>query len=413
MRTSLLVLLAVVSSCTPPSSPDGGAGGGFGFPGGGSGQSGGGSGAGGGGANDAGPTMPSSLPACDEGSTAPSDIGASCAAGSNLPLCVMQGNGSCEGVCIWDAAAPSTPRAYCSMACEQDTDCPGAFECQPQDCTTGPRKVCVRRVATGCTAVPAFGSTGRTLMSAPLKSVNAYVVGYVDKNVVTVRLMQGTTLVRELGSFPFGGFADTRLETSADRVWWSVPPLAVRIDANGIETFPIPTGVELSEFASLTSDGDVLAGYQHSTRGSFVLRADAGALVQTPAVRALYHYADRLEDGTLLGRCADGGVEDTCVTRDLVDSERLDYPSDAGITAVPGFAGASRDDFVMVTAQGRLFRRVGTQWVEDALVTAPTAGLVSMLGDAVYVISERGNMFAIDANAATERWVTGGMAEYL
>jgi hypothetical protein len=35
------------------------------------------------------------------------------------------------------------------------------------------------------------------------------------------------------------------------------------------------------------------------------------------------------------------------------------------------------------------------------------------LGNSVYTISERGNMYAIDVETASERWVAGGMADYL
>jgi outer membrane protein assembly factor BamB len=35
------------------------------------------------------------------------------------------------------------------------------------------------------------------------------------------------------------------------------------------------------------------------------------------------------------------------------------------------------------------------------------------LGETVYAISERGNLFAVDANSASERWVTGGIENYL
>src|SRR5262245_4341988 len=35
------------------------------------------------------------------------------------------------------------------------------------------------------------------------------------------------------------------------------------------------------------------------------------------------------------------------------------------------------------------------------------------LGNTVYTISERGNLFAIDVETATERWVAGGMSDYL
>jgi hypothetical protein len=35
------------------------------------------------------------------------------------------------------------------------------------------------------------------------------------------------------------------------------------------------------------------------------------------------------------------------------------------------------------------------------------------LGNTAYTISERGNMFAIDVDTASERWIAGGLASYL
>lgn len=385
MRTSIFLLAVVVSSfgCTPPSSPDAGpGGGGFAMLGGGTASTGGGSGGGGGGGEDAG-TAPTPMTECTN--APPSDTGSSCAAGSNQPLCVMQSNTSCSDVCIWDNAAPSTPRGYCSTACTPGGDeCPGGYECAAQDCSGGPTHVCVRRVVAGCTAVPVFGNSGRVLLSVGLRSANAYAVAYLDANVVTVRLMDGTTVVRELGTFPFGGFADELLAVTDDHLWWHVSPLIVRIDANGIETFTVPTDVSPLQLASAA--GEVLAGTYRSRFGAALLRPDSGVLVEEAAALPVMYYARRLGDGTSVGQCSDGGVNAACATRDLVTAQHLLYPPDASfLTVNAGFAGASIDDFTMVSKTGDVFRRVGGQWVADVFADGATNGGAVSVGDDVYV----------------------------
>lgn len=387
MRTSIFFVALVVISlgCTPPSSPDGGAtGGGFGTIGGGTGSTGGGSG--GGAMEDAGVDAGVSLTAkavCTD--APPTDVGTSCAAGSNQPLCVMSGSDSCSGVCIWDNAAPNMPRGYCSTACTVGgNECPGGYDCAAQDCSNGPSHVCVRRAIAGCTAVPVFGTTGRVLMGTALRSANAYVVAYLDNNVVTVRLMQGTMVVRELGTFAFGGFSDRVVAVNDERVWWYVPPLLVRIDATRIETFAVSTDLSVLEIAA--SDGDVLAADYRSRFASARLRPDSGTLVEEEVVLAVRNYARRLGDGTMIGQCADGGVTAACATRDLVAAQHIAYPADAGfLTTNGGFAGASIDDFTMVSKTGDVFRRVGGQWVADVFVDNATNGSAVSVGDDVYV----------------------------
>lgn len=386
MRTSLFVLAVAVCSlgCPQPSSPDGGgAGGGFATLGGGTGSTGGGTG---GGSEDAGVDAGASLAPFGVCPAAPaSDVGTGCAAGSNLPLCVMQGSTTCSDVCIWDSAAPSTPRAYCSISCTPGgSECPSGYECAAQDCSTAPTHVCVRRVATGCTAVPAFGSSGRVLLSVGLRSANAYVVGFLDANVVTVRLMDGLTVVRELGTFPFGGFADQVLAVTDDRVWWHVPPLVVRIDADGIETFTVPSDLSMLELAS--ADGEVLAATYRSRFGTARVRPDSGVLTDEPVALAVLSSAQRLRDGTSVGQCADGGVTAACATRDLVTSQHLAYPPDASfLTTNSGFAGASVEDFTMVSKTGDVFRRVGGQWVADVFPDSAINGGAVSVGDDIYV----------------------------
>ena len=83
----------------------------------------------------------------------PADLGRSCGAGSNQPLCVVQSQSGCgTGTrCVWDEAAPTTSRAYCTVGCTPGdaTTCPTGWDCLQQGCSNGPQTVCARRTASG------------------------------------------------------------------------------------------------------------------------------------------------------------------------------------------------------------------------------------------------------------------------
>jgi len=92
---------------------------------------------------------------------------------------------------------------------------------------------------------------------------------------------------------------------------------------------------------------------------------------------------------------------------------RFRMKASAAITSAPAFLAP---DKVFVTSiDGYLYclseAKGNIHWRFTA--GEPIAHSPVALQDQVFVISERGNMFALDADSAAERWVAGGIASYL
>jgi hypothetical protein len=122
------------------------------------------------------------------------------------------------------------------------------------------------------------------------------------------------------------------------------------------------------------------------------------------------------------------------VVQPVVSSNSVAWPTDSGnlyvglahapglrfrmrasdsITAAPAFLSpnkvftASIDGYIYCLSEekGNILWRFNTG---EPITRSPVA-----LGDKVFVITERGNMYAIDADSADERWVAAGMSDYL
>jgi hypothetical protein len=83
----------------------------------------------------------------DPGPSFPDDVGASCPAGSNRDLCLMNVDDfdlCSSGHCLWDAKDPAGDRAYCTLPCSagDPTGCPAGFDCRVDECDAV--AVCVR-----------------------------------------------------------------------------------------------------------------------------------------------------------------------------------------------------------------------------------------------------------------------------
>lgn len=384
MRRLAPILLLTLAACGSPSTspdPDAGAGGGAPFVGGGGGSAGGGGGTSGGGSGGG------AVPRAEcVGQPLPADFGAQCAAGSNLALCVMANSTSCSapGVCVWDSAAPGTRHAYCTVGCTPSAnDCPTGFECRAQDCSNGPANVCVKRGVSSCTAVPAFGASGGVVVSTPMPGRGAFAVGYLAGGDLRVLVMQGTTVVRELGTVPQATFGAQPLGVVGDDVWWAVPPRVVRLGAQTLEVFAAD---DLTVVAvARTPAGDVLSAVRRTDRQALLLVPDGGALLATPAALAVTEEHTRLPSGGVLGQCTDGGVEALCASDDLREVRVVPLPQGVRMPMRDWSLSVTPDELLVLSDTFQVHRRVGADWLSDVLEPGARNGAFATVGSDRYL----------------------------
>lgn len=382
------LVLLILCACGPLGTTDAGAGGGGGnlFAGGGGGGTGG--GAVGGGASDGGTGGGAAPRAECVGQPLPADFGAQCAAGSNLALCVMANSTTCSapGVCVWDSAAPGTRQAYCTVGCTPSAnDCPTGFECRAQDCSNGPANVCVKRGVSGCAPVPAFGASGRVEVATPIPGLGLFAVGYLSGSDLRVLLMQGTTLVRDLGSVPQATFGAQALGVVGDDVWWSVPPRVVRIGAQTMEVFT-PTDADLSFLAvARTPGGDVLQAQRRSDRQMLLLVPDGGSLLAAPGDPVVTEEHARLPSGGVLGQCPDAGLEVLCESDNLRDVRLVPLPSGVRMPMRDWSLSVTANELLVLNDAFDVHRRIGGEWIRDALQPGARSGVFTTVGSDRYL----------------------------
>lgn len=390
MRAALLVPLVLVGCSGPmPMRPDGGfllalpeepvrtgsTGGGFG---------------GGTAIADAG-SIVSSKGVCTNTVEFPADVGRSCGAGSNQPLCVVQSQSTCGSgtVCVWDEAAPTTSRAYCTVGCTPGdaTTCPGGWECLQQGCSNGPQTVCARRVTSMCTRVADF-STGRVVLYSSFPSADVSVVGVLQGTTMRVFVMRGATVVRELGSVPEVTFTPRSLGTFGREAWWLVPPKLVRVTESGVETFTTPG---LSEYELAASNGTTISfAGQNTSRLPVIATFRAGVFANSQTTSTVMNRfaMGLLADGSVVGECVlSRSRTELCVTTDFVTATNVALP--AG-TAMPerdwSISGASATDFAIVTADAVVRRFRNGQWTSDAFATGDARALFQEVGSERYLV---------------------------
>lgn len=394
MRFIVSLLLLVACSPAPLSSSDGG------FllplpeqPGGQAGGAGGGQtagGVGGGSSADAG-AQPTGRGVCTDTVVFPQTLGDACGAGSNLPLCVVRSQSTCGvgTVCVWDQAAASTPRAYCTVGCSPGdvASCPSGYQCQQQGCSNGPQTICVRRAESTCTRVAEFG-TGRVAISTLIPALDATAVGVQDGSTLKVFLMRGTTVVRDLGAVADSRFTAKALGAFGREAWWSASPRLIRITETMVETFTVP---DINEFGLAASNGTTLSFYGATTstrrpaiatfQGGVVSGGEATSTITDQFSSAL------LTDGTVVGPCAGAASRSTvCLTRDFVTASQLALP-DGGVMPDRDWSiiGASATDLMLVTADATILRYRDGRWVSDLFPRGDAKAFLQQIGDLHYV----------------------------
>lgn len=391
MRAALLVPLVLVGCSGPmPMRPDGGflislpeepprtgsTGGGFG---------------GGTALPDAG-SITSTKGVCTHTVSFPADLGRSCGAGSNQPLCVVQSQSTCGAGtrCVWDEAAPTTmPRAYCTVGCMPGdaTTCPAGWDCLQQRCSNGPATVCARRTASRCTSVTEFG-TGRTVISSALAAADVSVVGVLQGTTMRVFVMRQATVVRELSSLSDVTVNPRALATFGREAWWSMAPKLVRVTESAVETFTTPG---LAEYELAASNGTTVsfAGL-NASRLPVVATYRAGVFAnsQTSSTVMNRFAMGVLADGTVVGECVlSRSRTELCVTNDFVTATNVALPSGVAMAERDwSISGASATDFVIVTADAVVRRFRNGQWTSDTLPATDTRAVLQEVGAERYLV---------------------------
>lgn len=321
----------------------------------------------------------------------PADLGRSCGAGSNQPLCVVQSQSGCgTGTrCVWDEAAPTTSRAYCTVGCTPGdaTTCPGGWECLQQGCSNGPATVCARRTASRCTSITEFG-TGRVVISSALTPADVTVVGVLQGTTLRVFVMRQTTVVRELAPVPDVTVNPRALATFGREAWWSMAPKLVRVTENSVETFTTPG---LTEYELAASNGTTIsfAGL-NASRLPVIATFRGGVFANAPTNSTVMNrYAmGQLADGSIVGECVlSRSRTELCVTNDFLSAANVALP--AG-TAMPerdwSISGASATDFAIVTADSVVRRYRNGQWTSDTLPAGDTRAVFQEVGAERYLV---------------------------
>lgn len=326
---------------------------------------------------------------CTDTIVFPPTLGDACGAGSNLPLCVVQSQSTCGAgtVCVWDQAASSSPRAYCTVGCSLTdvSSCPRGYECLQQGCSNGPQTICARRAATTCTRVAEFG-TGRVAVSTLIPALDVTAVGVQDGATLKVFLMRGTTVVRDLGALADSRFVVNDLGAFGREAWWSAPPRLVRITETTVETFTLPN---VSEYELAASDGTTVSFFATttSTRRNVIATFRSGAVSGGEAMATVTNRFSSavLSDGTVVGPCA-VAPSTLCVTNDFVTARQVALP-DGG--AMPDrdwtIVGTSGSDFMLATADATILRYRDGGWVSDAFPAGATRAFLQRVGDLRYV----------------------------
>lgn len=350
-----------------------------------------GGGASGGSSVDAGAAIARGI--CTDTTIFPPTLGDACGAGSNLPLCVVQSQSTCGvgTVCVWDQAASSNPRAYCTVGCSLTdvSSCPSGYECLQQGCSNGPPTICARRAASTCTRIAEFG-TGRVALSTLIPALDATAVGVQDGSTLKVFLMRGPTVVRELGSVADSRFVVNDLGAFGREAWWSAPPRLVRITETAIETFTLP---DVSEYELAASNGTTVSFFATTLARRYVIAIfQGGALSGGEAMPTVIDRTSSavLSDGTLVGPCAGAASSSTvCLTGDFVTARQVALPDGGAMPARDwSIVGTSASDFMVTTADASVLRYRDGGWVSDAFPPGATGAFLQQVGDLRYVIRQ-------------------------
>lgn len=315
----------------------------------------------------------------------PADLGRSCGAGSNQPLCVVQSQSTCGAGtrCVWDEAAPTTSRAYCTVGCTPGdaTTCPGGWECLQQGCSNGPPAVCARRTTSTCTRIPEF-SMGRIVVSSAIPAADVSIVGVLQGTMMRVFAMRGATVVRELDSVLDVAFNPRALGTFGREAWWSVAPKLVRVTETQVETFTTPG---LTEYELAASNGTAIsfAGL-NASRLPVVATFRAGVFANAPTSSTVMNRfaVGQLGDGSLAGECVlSRSRTELCVTNDFITATNVALPAGAAMPERDwSISGASATDFAIVTADAVVRRYRNGQWTSDTLPATDTRAVLQEVG---------------------------------
>jgi hypothetical protein len=319
--------------------------------------------------------------------TFPAEIGKSCAAGSNVKLCVMSGT-SCgtESSCVWDAAS-SGDKAYCTIGCAVGAadSCPNGYACETQECSRGPAAVCVQRGRVGCTKIPELG-TERFVQSHVLFSSKSTLVltATSDLATLTVRQFRGEKLLKVVGATKGSRFQVTKLGSIGEEAFFGITDNGQNVRVLGVSA----AGLE-----EWTSNVPVLAVVRTSEGLRFltttsVLAPGSGALTTFAGTVAVRNSYGNVDDGALLGRCFDdtsATPTTICLTKDGVAATTIPLP--AGVTLPDRdvmVRGRSADDFMVVDSVANVHRFQSAKWISDALPPA-ASGFLARIGDRLFL----------------------------
>ncbi len=341
-------------------------------------------------------------------------VGQSCGAGSNKPLCVVEGSTACDDdtVCLWDSAGLGGKNAYCTVECTpgDTTSCPSGYVCKADQCTgSATPNICVMTTAvkpptSSCTEVPELKGLSMNLV-IPLREEGATII--VASGSTYGAGFQGVFRVKDEAVEEIGTVSiSTLLGVVGDEVWLNqASGKAARIKGTTIDTFTLDvcgatTGCSSTDYSAVARDAAGAVSFVARTTkagkyGSYNATLGDGSEIvlgeELPDLDAKRSLGNHLDDGSIVSQCIVGASLDPrsiCFTSDLLKWESLDLPKGASWTyGAKSIIGASKDDLILLSDEGVVHRYKGGKWTSDDLPGAKTAAQpgFSRAGDRLFI----------------------------